>query len=117
MQLVGPLPRDIFSAAAFDGRTAAGDGAVRATDAPVAEDDCAREGEKLWGAGNPFRRPVKIERECGAHGVEALRYTNVCCFFDPRMGARLCGVLGPSECLSRLRRAARLPEELQKPRA
>ncbi|RNF03974.1 uncharacterized protein Tco025E_08081, partial [Trypanosoma conorhini] len=33
-------------------------------------------------------------------------------------GTRLCvGVLGPSEGLSRLRRAARLPEKLQKPRA
>ncbi|RNE97508.1 retrotransposon hot spot (RHS) protein [Trypanosoma conorhini] len=89
MQLVGPLPRGIFSAAAFDGRTAAGDGAVRATDAPVAEDDCAREGAKLWGAGNPFRRAVRIERECGAHGAEAVRYTNVCCLFDLRMGTRL----------------------------
>ncbi|RNE97939.1 uncharacterized protein Tco025E_09372, partial [Trypanosoma conorhini] len=85
-----PLPRGIFSAAAFDGRTAAGDGAVRATDAPVAGDDCPREGAKLWGAGNPFRRAVRIERECGAHGVEAVRYTNVCCLFDLRMGARLC---------------------------
>ncbi|RNE96256.1 uncharacterized protein Tco025E_09778 [Trypanosoma conorhini] len=87
---VGPLPRGIFSAAAFSGRTAAGDGALRATDAPVAGDDCPREGAKLWGAGNPFRRTEKIERECGAHGVEAVRYTNVCCLFDPRMGARLC---------------------------
>ncbi|RNE97730.1 uncharacterized protein Tco025E_09699, partial [Trypanosoma conorhini] len=83
MQLVGPLPREIFSAAAFDGRTAA-------VDAPVAEADSSREGEKLWGAGNPFRRAEKIERECGAHGVEAVRYTNVCCLFDLRMGTRLC---------------------------
>ncbi|RNE96618.1 uncharacterized protein Tco025E_09690 [Trypanosoma conorhini] len=70
---------------------------LQATDAPVAEDDCAREGEKLWGAGNPFRRTAKIERECGAHDVEAVRYTNVCCFFDLRMGARLCvGFLAPA---------------------
>ncbi|RNE98818.1 uncharacterized protein Tco025E_09153 [Trypanosoma conorhini] len=89
MQLVGPMPRDNFSAAAFDGRTAAGDGALQATDAPVAEDDCAREGEKLWGAGNPFRRAEKIERECGAHGAEAVRHTNVCRLFDLRIGTRL----------------------------
>ncbi|RNE96802.1 uncharacterized protein Tco025E_09647 [Trypanosoma conorhini] len=95
MQLVGPLPRGIFSAAAFSGRTAAGDGALQATDAPVAEADSSREGEKLWGAGNPFRRAEKIERECGAHGVEAVRYTNVCCLFVLRMGTRLCGGSGP----------------------
>ncbi|RNE98875.1 retrotransposon hot spot (RHS) protein [Trypanosoma conorhini] len=89
MQLVGPLPRDTFSAAAFDGRTAAVDGALQATDAPVAEDDCAREGEKLWGAGNPSRRAEKIERECGAHGAEAVHYTNVCRLFALRIGTRL----------------------------
>ncbi|RNE98066.1 uncharacterized protein Tco025E_09308 [Trypanosoma conorhini] len=97
MQLVGPLPREIFSAAAFSGRTAAVDDALRATDTPVAEDDCPREGAKLWGAGNPFRRSVKIERECGAHDVEAVRYTNVCCFFDLRMGGHVCvGFLAPA---------------------
>ncbi|RNE99413.1 uncharacterized protein Tco025E_09124 [Trypanosoma conorhini] len=115
---VGPLPRGIFSAAAFDGRPAVGDGALQATDAPVAEDDCVREGEKLWGAGNPLRRPVKVERECGAHGVEAVRYTNVSrpsLIFE--WGHVCVGFLGPSECLSRLRRASRLPEKLQKPRA
>ncbi|RNE97938.1 uncharacterized protein Tco025E_09371 [Trypanosoma conorhini] len=95
MRLVGPLPRDIFSAAAFDGRTAAGDGALQATGAPVAEDDSAREGEKLWGAGNPFRRPVKIERECGAHGVDAVRHTNVCRLFGSSNGGTFVWGSGP----------------------
>ncbi|RNE99145.1 uncharacterized protein Tco025E_09077 [Trypanosoma conorhini] len=76
--------------------SAAGDGALQASDAPVAEDDCAREGAKLWGAGNPFRRPVKIERECGAQGAEAVRYTNVCCLFGFSNGDTfVCGASGP----------------------
>ncbi|RNE94958.1 uncharacterized protein Tco025E_10270 [Trypanosoma conorhini] len=73
MQLVGPLPRGIFNAAAFDGRTAAGDGALQATGAPVAEEDYDWEGEKLWGAGNPFWRlrrlsgsvALAVWRPCG----------------------------------------------------
>ncbi|RNE97987.1 retrotransposon hot spot (RHS) protein [Trypanosoma conorhini] len=55
MHFAGPRPRDIFSEGDWKERTAAVDGAVRVTDAPVAEDACAREGEKLWWAGIRFR--------------------------------------------------------------
>ncbi|RNF01818.1 retrotransposon hot spot (RHS) protein [Trypanosoma conorhini] len=102
MERVGPFPRYVLSEAAFNGRTEAVESALQAIDASVAKDYFAREAEIFWCEENPFKKFVKVERECGKYGHEIVKLSTISDYADQQMVDRLCEVLGDGGALSLL---------------
>ncbi|RNF02475.1 putative retrotransposon hot spot (RHS) protein [Trypanosoma conorhini] len=97
MRFLGPLPSCILDEDECGERTEAVDGALQASTAPVAEEDCAREGDELRSAGNPLPRSLEVEREGGEHGWEIIRTAPPCDHIEQKKLDSLAEVVGPAE--------------------